>query len=87
MKRFVMRYPGDPPVEVRQMNRQEFLREFPRTPMLINGEVLHEFGPDEIYCGLCAKDPGDEIFVCRQRAHCRECHDQYDKPYCKELTT
>jgi hypothetical protein len=88
VKRYVFRYPGDPPVEVLETSRDEFLALFPRTPMRIgtltdSGEMadVEEFpmAPDEIRCDLCGAkydDPTgmEPIFVYnRSRTKCDKC--------------
>jgi len=88
MRRYTMRYPGDPAMQVMEMSRQEFLEAFPRTPTQLidlgTGEVLEriEYGPDEIICDLCDGDPGDTVFLVGPKGICRSCFEKRLKRYC-----
>jgi hypothetical protein len=63
MKHYTLNYPGDPPLPVVEMTRQEFLAAHPRYPVtltnLSTGESeSYPMGPDEIRCDFCNGDPG-----------------------------
>jgi hydrogenase maturation factor HypF (carbamoyltransferase family) len=92
MKTLTMRYPGDPPVKIEKMTREEFLEQHPRRSMILvsRGKVQHiPVDSDCVICDLCNGDPGDVIFVCegdRRRkplAGCAACAAEHWLPYCK----
>lgn len=96
MRKFVMRYPGDPPCEVVLMDRAEFLSAYPREPIIIGPldldtslvipDKVIPMRPDQIECDLCAEDPGDEIYVVRgTKAYCKTCFDRGCRRHCKEV--
>lgn len=93
MKTYVLNYPGDPPCEILEMSREEFLALFPRTPIQTttfapDGQLYIErqhLEPDEIICDYCCADPGPTVWVCeRQKAVCCCCWLKAWKPYCEE---
>lgn len=96
MKRYTMRYPGDPPCSVTEMTRAEFIERHPRGPVVVSdgdtGEVLevHHFGADEVLCDLCGSDPGDAVVEMVTlggrvvRGYCLPCAEESWFPYCKE---
>lgn len=99
MKRLICRYPGDPPIEVLEMNQEEFLRAFPRRPTVLSyqnpdgtwtEEVLQEFKPHEILCDLCSApydDPtGLEPIYLYGGSHgrCQRCYKKSLEQYCTE---
>lgn len=85
MKLFTLRYPGDPPARVQEMNRSEFLAEY-RPSDRPHGVTVTSYGPEGVdteffpvpagcvVCDLCNEDPGDDITVVEgSRAYCRAC--------------
>ena len=92
-----MNYPGDPPVEVVEMTRAEFLEAYPRHPIVFtsvepDGSIKrkeYQVGPDDIQCDLCCADPGETVWVLRLgtvvRGHCADCARQGWLPYCEEV--
>lgn len=89
MKRYLMQYPGDPPMVVHEYTREEFLKEYPRKPIqLWLGGVLQSeipLEPGEIICDLCGDDPGTIVFVNGSQGICRACFDRGVGPYCKPV--
>lgn len=97
MKQYVMRYPGDPPMNVYEMTRAEFLLLCPRRPIVLEGwggpegysreEIPVE--PDCICCDFCNADPGDTVYAygnaatgSLSRAYCPKCAKEHWLPYC-----
>jgi hypothetical protein len=95
VKQLVCRYPGDPPVEVLELSREEFLKLCPREPITltsfdpVSGTIEKESFPmgfDEIYCDLCNEDPGETIYLyARTQARCKSCYNKALKRYCFDL--
>ena len=88
MKEFTFNYPGDGPKPCLLVNREEFLKLFPRQPIEIRGanyQLLDSIPvpPDCIICDCCNEDPKDTIYVVEgSRAYCQECAREYVLPYC-----
>jgi hypothetical protein len=90
VKRFICRYPGDPPIEVLELTRAEFLEMFPDRSITITGfdpstglTEGHYFPMDEICCDLCNADPGEVIYLyAGTHARCKTCFEQNLKRYC-----
>lgn len=85
MKKFVMRYPEDPPCEVLRLSRAEFFQMFPQAERFVrvvgltgSGDmVLHDEIPmgETICCDSCNGDPGDSMWlVDGSTVHCDECY-------------
>lgn len=98
MTSYTMRYPGDPPDTVYEMNREKFLLEFPRVLMLIRDMSTSKVWPalesipigvDEIYCDFCNDDPGDTVFLWDHghKAYCRNCFESNLARYCTREVT
>ena len=98
MKSYVMNYPGDPPMQVIEMTREQFLYYCPRQNITIRDmnsdkppQVI-PMGTDDIYCDFCNEDPGEGITVLAtqqghiMRAYCTLCAKDRWHPHCKELT-
>ncbi len=90
MKKMTMRYPGDPPMPVIEMSRNEFLDRYPRTPMVIHnldtGERdMYPTPPNEIRCDFCNEDPGETVVVLGDglRGYCLNCAKSNWYPHCK----
>lgn len=91
MKKFVMRYPGDPPLPVEELTRAEFLERFPRGPVRITAgsEVIEiPVDADEVICDWCNQDPSDVVVVYGDglRGYCKPCAERQWYPYCQEVT-
>ena len=91
MKHYIMRYPGDPPVGITLMTREEFVEryrpsEFKITNLDTGETETRPIGDDEINCDLCNEDPGDAVFVKDNgsRAYCGKCAASSWLPHCKE---
>ena len=91
MKEFEFEYPNDPRTRAEEMNREEFLAAYPRSPILVMGvspagKATVESIPipkDTVVCDCCSADPLDDITVVPDhgRAYCRLCADRYVTPY------
>ncbi len=96
MKSYVMLYPGDPPMQVIEMSREQFLYYCPRHPVTIShpgSDIPTQVFPmrqDEIICDMCNADPGDLVTVLAtqkghiMRAYCEPCAKESWMPHCKE---
>lgn len=92
MRRMICKYPGDPPVEVVEMTRAEFLARFPDRGTTItsagpDGVVTSEYyaaPPDAIYCDSCNDDPGSTVYLyAGSRGYCPDCFRDSLEEYCK----
>ena len=82
-----MCYPGDPPLAVRELTREEFLKEFRGEPFRIyaDGKLDKEIPipPDMICCDYCNAQPESSVFVCEDEAYCQECFKTWWLPHCQ----
>lgn len=83
-----MRYPGDPPMMVERMSREEFFERFPPDIRVITigplGGPPTEVTPmgDLILCDSCNENAGEEInLIGNSRVKCAECFKQIAR-YC-----
>ena len=83
MKTFTMRYPGDPPLRIEELTREQFFERFPpETRVMTIGvpgeppDAVIPFG-ETLCCDCCNADPGDVLYLLAgTRAYCTRCFNE-----------